>query len=560
MAVLRVLIGRNPGQLFPLDGDSIVLGRHPDCDVVLEIGAVSRQHARIVRAGDDFYVEDLNSRNGTFLNDEMVAGRQRLLENDRLRICDMELVFHLGSADSAVPVAGKDETIDGAVVIDDEPRGSGSTVMSKVNVGSGASALRLTVNAEAKLKAILEIGQNLGRAVELDEVLTKVLDSLFSIFLQADRGFVVLKDQASGGLVPKALKHRREEAADQIRVSRTIINGVMEGRQAILSADASTDSRFDMAQSIVDFQIHSMMCAPLVGSEDKVLGVIQIDTTDQRQRFDQDDLEVLASVACQAAIAVENAQLHEIAVQQASLRRELAIAYRVQQGFLPASPPDLEGYEFFDFYEPAKELGGDYFDYVPLSHGRLAIVVGDVSGKGVSAALLMAKLSAETRYCLVSEATPAAAVSRLNETFCGTRWEDRFVTMVLAVLDLAEHEVCIVNAGHMPPILRHPSGEIEAAGESIGGLPLGVASGIEYEQATVSLAPGDSLTTYTDGISDAMNVAQEFYGTERLETQLRGPANGVRELGQQIIDDVRRYVGSQAQSDDMCVTCFGRLE
>jgi len=560
MAVLRVLKGQNPGQLLPLEGDSIVLGRHPECDVVLEIGAVSRQHARLIRAGDDFYVEDLNSRNGTFLNDEMVAGRQRLRENDRLRICDMEFVFHAGGADSAVPVAGKDETIDGAVLIDDEPQASGSTVMSKVNVGSGASALRLTVNAEAKLKAILEIGQNLGRAVELDEVLAKVLDSLFSIFLQADRGFVVLKDRASGGLVPKALKHRREEAADQIRVSRTIINGVIESRQAILSADASTDSRFDMAQSIVDFQIHSMMCAPLVGSEGAVLGVIQIDTTDQRQRFGQDDLEVLASVACQAAVSVENAQLHEIAVQQASLRRELAVAYRVQQGFLPASPPDLGGYEFFDYYEPAKELGGDYFDYVSLSRGRLAIVLGDVSGKGVSAALLMAKLSAETRYCLVSEATPAGAIRRLNETFCGSRWEDRFVTMVLAVLDPAKHEVCLVNAGHMPPILRHPSGAIEMIGESVSGLPLGVADGMEYEPATVTLAPGDSLTTYTDGISDAMNVAHEFYGTERLEKRLRGPADGVKDLGQRIIDDVRRFVGKQAQSDDMCVTVFGRVK
>jgi len=232
----------------------------------------------------------------------------------------------------------------------------------------------------------------------------------------------------------------------------------MASREAVLSADAATDSRFDMAQSIVDFQIHSMMCAPLVSSEGRVLGVIQIDTTDQRQRFGQDDLEVLASVACQAAIAVENAQLHEIAVQEASLRRELAVAHRVQQGFLPSAPPQLDDYEFFDFYEPAKELGGDYFDYIPLPGGRLAIVLADVSGKGVSASLLMAKLSSEARYCLVSEATPAAAVSRLNGIFCGSRWEDRFVTLVLTVLDPARHEVCLVNAGHMPPLLRHGSG------------------------------------------------------------------------------------------------------
>jgi sigma-B regulation protein RsbU (phosphoserine phosphatase) len=560
MAVLRALKGMNPGQLFPLDSESVVLGRHPDCDVVLELGAVSRQHARIVRVDDDYYVEDLNSRNGTYLNDQLVSGRQKLLEDDRVRICDMEFVFHLGSPDSAVPVATANETLDGALLVDDEQSGSGSTVMSKVKVASGASALRLTVNPEAKLKAVLEISHNLGQAVALGEVLPKVLDSLFSIFLQADRGFIVLKDPATGRLVPKALKHRREDAADQIRISRTIVSGVMSSREAILSHDASTDTRFDMAQSIVDFQIHSMMCAPLVGSAGAVLGVIQIDTTDQRHRFDQDDLEVLASVACQAAIAVENAQLHEIAVQEATLRRELAVAHRVQQGFLPATPPQLEAYEFFDFYDPAKELGGDYFDYVSLPAGRLAITLADVSGKGVSAALLMAKLSSETRYCLLSEPTPAAALTRLNEIFCGSRWEDRFVTFVLAVLDPVRHEVALVNAGHMPPLLRHPSGDIEPVGDSVSGLPLGVAPGMEYQQAAVSLAPGDSLTMYTDGIPDAMNVAKELYGSGRLEAQLRAKVNGVQDLGRRILEDVQRFVGSQAQSDDMCVTCVGRVK
>jgi len=559
MAVLRVLKGLNPGQLFPLDDESVVLGRHPECDIVLEVGAVSRQHARILRSDDRYYVEDLNSRNGTFLNDQAVTGRQALSENDRLRICDMEFVFHLGSPDSAIPVAAQDETIDGAFLVDDEQAAAGSTVMSKVKVSSGASGLRLTVNAEAKLKALLEIGHNLGRAVALGEVLPKVLDSLFAIFLQADRGFVVLKDPSTGRLVPKAIKHRRAESAEQIRISRTIVNGVIANQEAVLSADAATDSRFDMAESIVNFQIHSMMCAPLISSEGKVLGVIQIDTMDQRQRFDQDDLEVLASVASQAAISVENAQLHEIAVQEASLRRELAVAHRVQQGFLPASPPRLEAYEFFDFYEPAKELGGDYFDYILLPGGRLAIVLADVSGKGVSAALLMAKLSSETRYCLVSEPTPGAAISRLNQVFCGSRWEDRFVTLVLTVLDPARHEVRLVNAGHMPPLMRHRSGAVEPTGESVGGLPLGVTNDIEYEEACVTLAPGDSLTMYTDGIPDAMNVAHDFYGAKRLEAQLAAPIDGVKALGQHILDDVRRFVGSQAQSDDMCVTCFGRV-
>ena len=560
MAVLRVLKGQNPGQLFPLDSDSIILGRHPDCNIVLEVGAVSRQHARIVKIDEEFCVEDLKSRNGTYVNDQLVTGQQKLAENDRVKICDVEFVFHQGSPESAIPIDASEQTVDGAFLIDDDRSGSGSTVMSKVNVGSGASGLRLTVNPEVKLKAVLEIGQNLGQAVSLNDVLPKVMDSLFSIFLQADRGFVVLKDPATDQLVPKALKHRREDSADKIRISRTIVREVMDSREAILSADAATDSRFDMAQSIVDFHIHSMMCAPLVGSNGRVLGVIQVDTMDQRQRFTQEDLEVLASVACQAAIAVENAQLHEIAVQEASLRRELAVAHQVQRGFLPAAAPSLDAYEFFHFYQPAKELGGDYYDYISLPGGRLVIVLADVSGKGVSAALLMAKLSSETRYCLVSELTPAKAVSRLNEIFCASRWEDRFVTMILTALDPAKHEVCVVNAGHMPPLLRRGSGEVEPAAASIGGLPLGVADGMEYEQSTICLSPGDCLTMYTDGIPDAMNVARDFYGPQRLERQLRSEVNGVKQLGQQILDDVFRFVGNQTQSDDMCVTCFGRVK
>lgn len=559
MAVLRALKGLNPGQLFALDSESTILGRHPECDIVLEVGAVSRQHARIVRVEDDYFVEDLNSRNGTFLNGRLLQGRQLLAENDQVKVCDMEFVFHHGSSNSVIPVQVDDETIEATVLVDDEKIASGSTIMSKVNVSSGSSSLRLTVNAEAKLKAVLEIGQNLGKAIALSEVLPKVLDSLFTIFLQADRGFIALKDPQSGRLVPKAFKHRRDEAVEQIRISRTIVNGVMSSREAVLSADAATDSRFDMAESVVDFQIHSMMCAPLVAKDGQAVGVIQIDTRDQRQRFNQDDLEVLASVACQAAVAVENAQLHEIKLEEAAMRRELMLAHRVQQGFLPAVPPQLEGYEFFDFYEPAKELGGDYFDYIALPGGRLAVALADVSGKGVSAALLMAKLSSEVRYCLVREPTPAEAICRLNEIFCHSRWEDRFVTLVVTVLDPARHEICVVNAGHLPPLRRDPSGAVEPAGESASGLPLGIDRDVRYAQVCFSLAPGDSLTMYTDGISEAMNVAQDFYGAKRLEAQLAGKAAGIRALGQRILDDVRRFVGNHPQSDDMCVTCFGRL-
>lgn len=556
MAVLRVIKGLNAGQIFTLEGERTVLGRHPDCDIILEVGAVSRQHAQVIRVGDQFFVEDLHSRNGTFVNEQIVRGRRKLADNDQLRICDLVFAFHSGSPE--VMISSRSPGEPDAAMFEEDRAGSGSTIMTKLDVSSGRGGLRLTVNPEVKLKALLQIGQDLGRAVALSDVLPKLLDSLFTIFLQADRGFIVLKNPQTGRLVPKAVKYRREGVAGQIRLSRTILNEVINSKEAILSADAATDSRFDMSESIVDFHIHSMMCAPLVASEGQVLGAIQIDTIEHRQRFTMEDLELLAAVAAQAAIAVENAQLHEIAVQEEVLERELALAHKVQRGFLPAFPPRVTGYEFFDFYEPANHLGGDYFDYISLPGGRLAVALADVSGKGISAALLMAKLSSEVRYCLVTEPCLSTAIQRLNEAFCESRWEDRFVTLVVGLLDPARHEVTIVNAGHLPPLWRRGTGSVEPVGEEMGGYPLGVEPGSTYHHFTMALGPGETLFFYSDGIPDAMNDAGACYGAQRLYAQLGEHADGVLALGERLLDDVRRFIGNRAQSDDMCLTCFGR--
>jgi serine phosphatase RsbU (regulator of sigma subunit) len=268
----------------------------------------------------------------------------------------------------------------------------------------------------------------------------------------------------------------------------------------------------------------------------------------------------LAGVACQAAFAIENAQLHDMAVREEAMRRELAVAHEVQRGFLPSESPLLPRYDFFEFYEPASDLGGDYYDYVDLPRGRLAVVLGDVSGKGISASLLMAKLSAEARFCLISEVSPAAAIGRLNRIFCGSGWEDRFVTLVLAVIDPAENNVTLVNAGHMPPILRHGKNVVEPVGEEITNLPLGVDRDTRYEQCVLPLAAGESLTLYTDGITEAMNTESDLYGHDRLMKQLATEALSINALGRHLLDDVKKFVGSRSQSDDMCLACFGRNE
>jgi phosphoserine phosphatase RsbU/P len=301
-----------------------------------------------------------------------------------------------------------------------------------------------------------------------------------------------------------------------------------------------------------------MMCAPLMGSSGEALGVIQIDTLDQRNRFNRDDLDVLASVACQAGIAVENAGLHEAAVRQQALARELSVAHQVQRGFLPRVAPEIGGYDFFQFYEPAHELGGDYYDYVFLPGGRLGVVLADVSGKGIAASLLMARLSAETRFFLASEPTPGAAMGRLNRVFCDSSWDDRFVTMVVCVLDPARQEMTVVNAGHMAPLLRTASGTVEPVAENETRLPLGVDESTEYPQHTRRLAPGDCFALFTDGITEAMNRKGHLYGQQRLLSCLGRAAAAVADLGPAILGDVKSFVGDRSQSDDMCLVCFGR--
>lgn len=554
MAVLKVLKGLPPGREFTLEQPRIVLGRYPDCEIVLDVGAVSRAHAEITRVGDEFFIKDMRSRNKTYVNGQEISSDKtvRLKDNDRIKICDVLFTFH-GDA-----LAGGSSAGAAAPMMCDEMHET-STIMSTLDLKSSRSSGRGGgANAESKLAAVLEISRNLGGALGLDQVLAKILDSLFKIFLQADRAFVVLQERPGGPLIPKAYKYRRGDD-DAIRISRTIVHKAMSSKEAILSLDAASDARFDTSQSVADFRIRSMMCAPLLDSEGNAVGVIQVDTLDQRTPFHQEDLDLLASVANQAAVAVENAQLHAVALARQAMERDLATAHSVQRGFLPDTPPDVPGYEFFDFYEAANQVGGDYFDYCPLPGRRLAVVVADVAGKGVAAALLMAKLSAEARVSLVSEPSPVKAIQKLNRALTGIL-DDRFVTLVLMVIDLDSHVVTIANAGHLPPIVRRRDGAVELAGEAMSGLPLGVVDDFPYNEFSISLAPGDTLVAYTDGITEARNAADQLYGAERLELNIAKGGADVAALGDSILADVQRFVGKQPQSDDMCLICLGRLE
>ena len=561
MAYLETLNGTQAGKRYDLTASKYVLGRHPDCDVVIDEGAVSRHHAQILLVDGVVHLEDLRSRNGTFVNGQSIEQRHQLTVGDRIQVCDVSFKFDddAGTMSSKSARTVESSSFTPALLVDDdESHPGGSTVMSKLDVSSSRSSITLTASPEVKLRALLEITQNLGKALALDDVLPKVLDSLFKIFIQADRGFIVLRIGEAGTLVPRWTKVRRGEDDGTIRISRTIVNKVIETREAILSADAASDSRFDMSQSIADFRIRSMMCAPLIDSDNRVVGVLQIDTLDQRSGFQPEDLEVLVSIASQAAVAIDNAQLHEAALRQKSIERDLELAQTVQRGFLPEHPPTVEGYHFFDFYRAANHVGGDYYDYIELPDRRVAIIVADVVGHGIAAALMMAKLSAEVHISLATTVEPAEAVTRLNAKLAGESLSDRFITLVMAVLDPVTHTLTIVNAGHMLPIIRRGLEKYEEVGDEEVGLPLSVDDRFEYQQCQTTLDAGNLLALYTDGINEAMNRDGQLYGIDRIREQIKSEVDGVVALGERVIGDVERFVGEVPQNDDMCLVCAGR--
>jgi phosphoserine phosphatase RsbU/P len=325
-----------------------------------------------------------------------------------------------------------------------------------------------------------------------------------------------------------------------------------------LSLDASSDQRFDSSQSIADFSIKSMICAPLIDADGVAFGALQIDSTEGRGQFREEDVDLLAGVAGQAAIVVRNAEMHEQALRQQEVEQDLKTGHRGAGGVSAAAGPGLTGYRVCSYYQAAQYIGGDYFDYIPLPDGRWAIVAADVVGHGVAAAMFMAKLSAETRYCLAAEPNIARAVERLNDHMSQLKI-DRFVTFLLMVVQPGGDTVHIVNAGHMAPmIFRAADSSISEPGEEESGLPIGIDEGMSYEATAVSMQVGDVAVMYTDGINEAMNEKDELFSIDRVR-ECVAQGGGAEAILNRLVLSVRAFIGDGEQDDDMCIVVIERI-
>ncbi|RMG36405.1 MAG: FHA domain-containing protein [Planctomycetota bacterium] len=541
MALLRGLTGDQQGREYALERTRTVIGRHPQCHIVLSESTVSRQHAQIVRRGEAFFVEDLGSQNGTRVNGAMIEQAVRLSTGDEI---DIEGIVFRFEGDE--------------ISVDTEERPS--TILTTINAVQ-EPVNRADVNAAQKLRALLQILESLGDTLHIEKLLPRILDGIFRIFPQADRGCILLADEQTGRLRPMAVKNTRVPSAAQqpYVISRTVARKVMDEGQAILSVDAKEDSRFVASDSVAELEIRSMMCAPLTAPNGSTIGLIELDTHHVGKQFSENDLDVLANVARLAGQAIEHARLHRRLLRLDRREQELKTAREVQLHLLPRQRPQVSGYEFCDFYRAADEVGGDYFGYLRLADGRIAITTADVAGKGVSAALLVARLCADVRYSLVTESSPAKAVQRLNVELSQSVLAGRFVTFALCVLNPANHTLQLVNAGHPAPLLWTAGrNEVQAIGnDETSGPPLGVEPTWKYKQVELSIQPGQGVLLFTDGISEARNQQGELFGETRIRDAVSG-ARSAQQACERVLESVESFAAGNAPRDDVCLVAFAR--
>jgi phosphoserine phosphatase RsbU/P len=565
MAVLKPVTGELAGTLVDLKSDVTVIGRLPECDVILTTNGVSRRHAEVRKVGTSVFVVDLDSLNKTLVNGTALKGgvEHLLKENDRINICGVEFIYY-----AALPPKTKDPEPAADLMVVTESDGSEHPEFLTLEA-SRSITMASAVRPEVKLKAILEITRSLSSALRIDAVAPRILDSLMEIFPGAERLFLMLQDPSSKRLVRKAFKFRPQKRTSFTRtvpedevptsISRSIVDYVLGQKKAVLSQDAGEDKNLSGSASIADLKIRSVMCVPLLTPDNMALGILQLDTSDRRQ-FNEDDLDVLLAVASQAAISIQNASMYESLLERERLNRELKLAEQVQKRFLPQTVPTVPGYEFFAHYQPTYEVGGDYYDFVPLPADRMAVALGDVSGKGVGAALMMAKFACDTRYCMLTENAPAPTANRLNNLLCAAGIEDKFITLSLCVLDAPARKLTMTSAGHTPVLIRRADGRAEEVGQEVSGVPLGIMEDSVYQEAEVQLNLGDVVVIYSDGVTDARSPSDELYDSQsnhRLLKRVAQLSGGPVAVGRAILQDIREFSAGHSQADDITLVCLG---
>lgn len=522
-----------------------VVGRAPESDVHLVDRSVSREHANLTVTPETFFIEDRGSRNGTFLNDERIEGRREVHIRDRVRFGAIEITVHNASA---AP-----------------PSGSGTP---RIRTGDDSDLAKTHISWEdlqtppvggqaALFQAMVEAAPLLVQPKPLAELFHAVLD-LTAQVVPARRMLILLRNPEDGTLEVRASRPAEREQ-EELMLSQKMMGTVLEDRTALLVTDAQADERFQAQESIVAFDVRSALVAPLFDNE-QVIGLIYADHDDPFVRYDQDQLRAFTLLANLIAIKITQTKLLEEQREKERLAEEMATATRIQVGLLPKSIPDLPEYSIYAKQISCLETAGDLYDTALLADGSLLVVVGDVSGKGLGAALLMANIMAGLRVLYEDSVDLARMVARINDQLHASTESTRFATLFVGRLDPRTHRLTYVSAGHNPPFLMERDGrhrELPAT-----GIPVGMMPGAPFTAAQVEIPADALLVLFTDGIPEAYIGDEEdrqFYDESRMLASIQERiGQPIGAIGEGILHDLSAFLGAHDPGDDITLLLLGR--
>lgn len=518
----------------------VSIGRSSDCTIPIRDRYLSRKHAEIVPMGGLWLLKDCGSANGTYLNGSRVEADQPLHSGDRIRLGDSEIVFQSGRDLSSGSLSVRDSKVSATIsipygdIIDTQPGATEDLERLRI-----LNALATELIEDHPLEGLF--------AFIVDRVRDHLSPSRVAIALLTDDGDEI-----------RSLELRRSDPHDtsELMISRTLLREIVAEKRVLAFVDAATDERLGFAKSIIMQGIRSAVAAPVMFGG-TVQGILYLDFLQTQREISDEDVRLLGQVARLASMKLETTHLREEAIEKRVMDEELRTAAAIQRRLLPSRPPVVEGYTFAGSNRACRTVSGDYYDFVTRPDGRTWFVIGDVSGKGVTAALLMSSLQSAFRIFVKLDLTPAELTQRLNDALRETIPDSKFVTLVAGRLDPATGTIEFANAGHTPPIVVRQGGTEELRTTD---LLLGLFEHASYRPQSLTLGPGDSLIVVTDGAVECADNDGTELGSDGLrrclaETWGMG-ADGVAEL---IEESVLDHAGGRDDlGDDLTVIVLSR--
>ena len=546
-----VAMGDSAGPEYVI-GELCIIGRSPNAHIQLTDRAISRHHAKITRQEDGFIIEDLDSSQGTVVNGLSVTV-SHLRPGDEIRIGANAFSFeetqlnHVATADfslafdevTSVPASLRGNPT--ATPLEQQPapqpRDSAVEILTR-RLQAMLAAARLTCSSE-----------------DPRSVLRDVMSYCLEVFPAADRALVAVPDREKKTLVIRALTTREGVTDRRFHLSRDILTEVLaHGRPLILGGPFGSAIDRPVTESTqVELPI---MVAPLTTRGER-LGLVYVDGQSEGAIFTREDLEVLDGLAHLVAQVLNTAQLNAELLKQSRTEQELSSAREVQKRFLPRGVPKMPGFSFVAHYDPCRNVGGDLYDFIQLDSSRVGIVIGDVSGKGFAAALVMAWVTSQIREAAHQEKLPVDVLARINASLLEARQDELFVTLLYGVLDRWTMKLVFCNAGHMPPLVYRAQDRSVEVVEQGAGLPVGLVPHATFEEGRLQIGPGDAALFFSDGVTEAINNEAEMFGMRRLQQAMARRPSSAPDMVSDVLSSLRSFVDGQEQADDITMVGVG---